>query len=441
VRITRLETLRPTYQPNVLLVVLHAEDGLTGIGESFYSAGAVEAYLHETAAPALAGLSDPAPEPAARLLAPYTGYQGAGVETRGNGAVDLALWDILGKRAGLPVVDLFGGKIREQIKIYNTCAGSGYVSNSSRQESSNWGRSDDRPYEDLHAFLTDPGRLARELVAEGIHGMKIWPFDQAAENAGGTDISNDDLTRSMALVAQIREAVGDDMEILVELHGLWNRRAATTICDALTPYRPYWVEDPLRADAVDGLGQLAADVDVPLASGETCVGRRGFLPLLQRGAIDVATVDVQWTGGLTEARKVAALADAYGVPVAPHDCTGPVSLAACAHLVLSQPNGLIQETVRSFVRTWYRELVTGLPVIQDGTISLTDAPGLGVELRDGLATAPDVRRRITTLSPTATRALPRTAPSEGGGETPAQAQSVAASRRRVTSSSRPSSEM
>jgi galactonate dehydratase len=398
-RITRLETLRPAVQPNVLLVTLHTDDGLIGLGESFYGAAAVEAYLHETAAPALAGLSDPAPESAARLLAPYAGYQGAGVETRGNGAVDLALWDILGKRAGLPVVELLGGRIRREIRIYNTCAGSSYVSRSSRQESANWGRRGGGLYEDLDAFLTDPGRLARELLSEGIPAMKIWPFDQAAERTGGTDISPRDLADAVALVAQIRDAVGDEIEVLVELHGLWNRRAANIICDALAPYRPYWVEDPLRADAVDALGQLAASIEVPLAAGETCVGRRGFLPLLRSGAIDVATVDVQWTGGLTEARKVATLADAYGVPVAPHDCTGPVSLAACAHLVLSQPNGLIQETARAFIRTWYEELVTGLPVIRDGTISLSDAPGLGVELRDGLATAAGTTRRVTELLP------------------------------------------
>jgi hypothetical protein len=95
--------------------------------------------------------------------------------------------------------------------------------------------------------------------------------------------------------------------------------------------------------------------------GATCVGRRGFLPLLAADAIDVATVDVQWTGGLTEARTVATLADAYGIPVAPHDCTGPVSFAACVHLVLSQPNGLIQETVRAFRHTWYGAIASGLP--------------------------------------------------------------------------------
>lgn len=222
--------------------------------------------------------------------------------------------------------------------------------------------------------------------------MKVWPFDRAAEATGGTDISPSELGRGLAVIEAIREEVGFDMKLMVELHGLWNRRGATAILQALTEYRPYWVEDPMRPDAVDALAALSADVDVPIATGETLVGRRGFLPLLERGAVDVVTVDVQWTGGLTEARKVAALADTYGVPVAPHDCTGPTTLAACVHLTQSVPNGLIQETVRAFLRTWYAELVEGLPPIVDGRIAATEAPGHGVRLRNDLGEA---ERRVS----------------------------------------------
>jgi galactonate dehydratase len=400
VRIVALETLRPAVQPNVLLVRLHTDEGPTGLGEAFFGAAAVEAYLHDTAAAVLLGAEDPTPERAARQLAPYVGYQGGGVETRGNGAVDLALWDLLGKRAGLPVVDLLGGAVRDRVRAYNTCAGSGYVATSSRQHSDNWGLAAagaGRPYEDLEAFLERPGELARELWAEGLRGMKVWPFDRAAERTGGTDVPRRDLDRGLAVVEAIREAVGPEMDLMVELHGLWDRRAAATILQALAPYRPAWVEDPVRPDAVDALAALAAEVEVPVATGETLAGRRGFLPLLQRAAVDVAIVDLGWTGGLTEARKVATLADAYGVPVAPHDCTGPVALAAGVHLVLSQPNGLVQETVRAFLRTWYGELVTGFPAVHDGHVAAPAGPGLGVALRDGLAERPDVQRRVTRL--------------------------------------------
>lgn len=396
-KIIAIETLRPRIQPNLVLLRLHTDEGLVGLGDAFFAAGAVEAYVHETIAPALLGVSDPTPEWTAKTLVPYVGYQGGGVETRANGAVDLAIWDLTGKRAGLPVVDLLGGAVRERIPVYNTCAGPGYVSTTSRQESANWGIDAGGRLEDLDAFLHRPAELARELVGEGLRGMKIWPFDLAAEETGGTDITRSGLDAGIAVVERIREAVGLDIEVMIELHGLWYRRAAEKICAALTPYQPYWVEDPVRADAADSLAGLAASVDVQIATGETCCGRRGFLPLLTAGAVDVVTVDAQWSGGLTEARKVATLADAFGVPIAPHDCTGPVTFAACVHLVASQPNGLIQETVRAFLRTWYGTLVDGLPEIADGHIAPSREPGLGLELNPGLADQADVARRETRL--------------------------------------------
>ncbi|WP_433892655.1 mandelate racemase/muconate lactonizing enzyme family protein [Streptomyces sp. CA-111067] len=401
-KITAVETIRPRVQPNLLFVRLHTDDGRTGLGESFFGARTVEAYVHESAAEVVLRADDPTPEGIARRLAPYTGFQGAGAETRGNAAVDLALWDLLGQQAGLPLVALFGGPAHASLPIYNTCAGAGYVSTSTRQSSDNWGVPDpgiaaDLGYEDLDAFLHRPAELARSLWDEGIRGMKIWPFDQAAEDTGGTDIGPRELAQGLAIIEAVRSEVGYDMNLMIELHGLWNRRGATAILQALTPYRPYWVEDPIRSDAADALAALTADVDVPIAVGETAVGRRGFLPLLQRGAVDVVTVDVQWTGGLTEARKVAAMADAYGVPIAPHDCTGPATLAACVHLALASPNGLIQETVRAFLRTWYAELVDGLPHIADGRVQQPTAPGHGVRLKEGLAESDAVDRRVTRL--------------------------------------------
>jgi galactonate dehydratase len=401
VRITAVETLRPSSQPNVCLLQLHTDEGHHGIGEAFFAASAVEAYLHDTVAPVILGAENLLPQQAATLLAPYTGFQGGGVETRAIGAVDLALWDLLGKRAGLPVADLLGGAVRPELRIYNTCAGPGYVRTSVRQEMDNWGIGADSGsgrYEDLDAFLHRPGELAKDLRAEGVTAMKVWPFDSYAERTNGTAITDAELARGLAVLDQIRSTVGvDDMDVMVELHGLWNRPCAERICTALAPYRPLWVEDPIRPDAVDALAALRRAVDVPIATGETVTGRRGFLPLLQQGAIDVVTVDIGWTGGITEARKVATLADTFAVPVAPHDCTGPVAFAACCHVVLSQPNGMIQETVRAFLRTWYGDLVEGLPEVADGVVRLGSEPGLGVRLVENLAGRPGVSRRVTRL--------------------------------------------
>ncbi|MBN6052109.1 mandelate racemase/muconate lactonizing enzyme family protein, partial [Nonomuraea sp. RK-328] len=389
-----LETIRCPIQPNVLLVCLHADDGRTGLGESFFGAEAVEAYLHETVAPRLVGAPLPGPERLHRMLAGHVGFQGSGVETRGNGAVDMAVWDLLGKAAGLPVAALLGGPYQDDLPVYNTCAGSSYVRDEPRQAVSNWGISETSRYEDLRAFLERPGELAKELWGEGLRVMKVWPFDQAAERTGGMRLERDDLRAGLRVLDAIRNAV-PEMDVMVELHGLWSLRAALGLVRELERFQPYWVEDPLRSDSAASYATLQSATSVPIATGETLTGQRPFRALLERAAIRVAIVDVGWTGGLTEARKIAALADSYDLPFAPHDCTGPVSFAACVHLALSQPNALVQESVRAFRHTWYAELATGLPPVEDGRVRLAPGPGLGVELADGLTGRPGVTTRLT----------------------------------------------
>lgn len=385
-KIVAVETLRPEVQPNLCFVRLHTDEGLTGLGESFFGSAAVETYVHDAIAPLLLGMADPAPQRVAAMLAPYVGFQGGGVETRANGAVDIALWDLLGKQTGKSVAQLLGGPVRDSIRTYNTCAGARYVSTTSRQNSENWGLPEEHgQYEDLDAFLHRPAELARELLDEGITGMKIWPFDTAAEANNGVDIDAAGLTAGIAVVEAIRAEVGFEMDVMIELHGLWNRHAATKIAHALADLRPYWIEDPLRPDAADALAALRDDIDTPIATGETCIGRRGFLPLLQNGGVDIVTMDIGWTGGITEAVKIASLADVYTTPIAPHDCTGPVSLAVAVQVVTSQPNGLIQETARSFVRTWYGQLATGFPELTANTVRVPTTPGHGVSLLEDIA--------------------------------------------------------
>jgi L-alanine-DL-glutamate epimerase-like enolase superfamily enzyme len=393
-----LETIRCPIQPNVLLMRLHADDGLTGLGESFFGAEAVEAYLHETVAPLLVGAPLPSPERLRRLLTGHVGFQGSGVETRGNGAVDIAVWDLLGKATGQPVATLLGGPYQDGLPVYNTCAGPSYVKDQPRQAVSNWGLADTSRYEDLRGFLERPGELAKELWDEGLRAMKVWPFDQAAERTGGMRLERADLRAGLKVLDDIKNAV-PEMDVMVELHGLWSLHAALGLVKELERFTPYWVEDPLRSDSQASYATLQAATPVPLATGETLTGQRAFRGLLERAGIRVAIVDIGWTGGLTEARKIAALADSYDLPFAPHDCTGPISFAACVHLALSQPNALVQESVRAFRHTWYGELATGLPPVEDGRVRLEDRPGLGVELTDGLTARPGVTTRLTGTRP------------------------------------------
>jgi L-alanine-DL-glutamate epimerase-like enolase superfamily enzyme len=268
---------------------------------------------------------------------------------------------------------------------------------SSSQRPRNWGvaEADENTYEDLHAFLHTPAKLARELSDSGIKGMKIWPFDTAAEKSMGNSISQQELDEGVKIIAAIRDEVGMDMDLMIELHGLWNRPAAKRIIDAIAPYKPFWVEDPLRPDAVEALALLRREISVPIAIGETAVGRKQVLHLLENGVVDYLTIDISWTGGLTEARKIASLADLFAVPVAPHDCTGPVALAISTHFSLSQRNGFLQETVRAFINTWYGDFTDGMPKIENGRISISDADGHGVTLQPWVRSSDEVIVRTT----------------------------------------------
>jgi galactonate dehydratase len=370
--------------PSSLWIQLHDEKGNVGLGETFFSQTVIEEYVHAIAAPILFSLPTASPESVSQVLTPYTGFQGGGIEMRALGGIDIALWDLWGKRLGAPVVELLGGQVRDEIKIYNTCAGASYMKKTSTQNTKNWGIGEGqaKQYEDLNAFMTNPAKLAQELFESGVKGMKIWPFDPAAERTLGTSISKEELDFGVGVVAAIRKEVGLEMDIMIELHGLWQRPAVETIINALAPYDIFWFEDPIRPDAVDALSFLRTSTGQKIATGETLVGRRGILPLLQKNAVDIVTIDVQWTGGLTEARKIASLAQTFATPIAPHDCTGPVSLAACTHLVLSQTNSILQETTRAFINTWYQDFAVGVPVIKDGHISVTKDPGHGVMLKD-----------------------------------------------------------
>jgi galactonate dehydratase len=397
-KITQLETLRLGEFPNILWVRIHTDEGLVGLGETFMGAAAVEAYIHEWAAPKLLGKDPLAIEARGKDIMGYLGWRGSGVETRGNSAIDIALWDIFGKAANMPVCTALGGKSRDAIRIYNTCAGYQYVRSTVNQNTANWGLGATQgPYEDLQGFLTHADEVAQSLLSEGITAMKIWPFDMAAEASDGQYISNADLDKALEPFRKIRDAVGDKMDIMVEFHSLWRLPMAQKIARALKPFNTFWHEDAIRMDSLDLLKQYAPHTDALICASETLSYKWGFKDYLQTGVAGVVMLDLSWCGGLTEARKIAAMADAWQLPIAPHDCTGPVVWAASTHLSLHAPNALVQESVRAFYSGWYKELVTELPMVKDGMISLNSKPGLGLELLPDLHTRKDAVLRTAKL--------------------------------------------
>src|SRR4051794_28663783 len=355
---------------------------MIGLGETFYGAGAVEAQIHDTFAGRLLGRNPLHIEAIHRdMLTLPMAQSSTGVEYRAASAIDIALWDLFGKVCNQPVHQMLGGLCRRKQRIYNTCAGYGYVRSHNIKPVSSWNFDETAgPYEDLQAFMSRADALAESLLEQGITAMKIWPFDPAAIANDGLSISPAELKAAIEPFEKIRRAVGDKIEIMVELHCLWNLPMAKKIAKWLEPYAPTWYEDPIRMNSPQALAELARSTSVWVCASETLGSRYPYKEMLDRDAMHVVMADLCWTGGLTEGRKIAAMAETYHRPFAPHDCIGPVGFVAAVHMSFSQPNTLIQESVRAFYKGWYNELVSNMPVIKDGYVYPMEGEGLCVDL-------------------------------------------------------------
>ena len=387
--IESIRTIRVKDVPNIMWVELETDEGLTGIGEVWRGVESVEAAIHDDIATWLLGQDSRRIEYISRrLLTPYVGFHSAGAETRAASAIDIALWDLAGKRHNAPVYELLGGASRTQVQVYNTCSGYSYNKKggcfnhySGRREV----KTADRmagPYDDQVAFNLDAGKLAESLLSEGYKAMKIWPFDPYAIQSDGKFISDEDLRAGLEPFRKIREAVGNRIEVMCEMHSMWSLPAAVRICKGMEEYGVFWAEDPLcKMDDIQGLNYLRSKTRTPICGSETLAGAVTFRQLLQAGTVDYSMIDLGWCGGITEGRKIANLAESYNIPIAPHDCTGPVLLWAGLHLAFHCSNTLFQEVVRANLATWYKDLVDELPEIKEGMAMLPKRPGLGVSIK------------------------------------------------------------
>ncbi len=400
-KITALETIQVRTYPNLLWVQLHTDQGLVGLGESFRGADAVAGQLHGLVAPYLLGKNPLHIERHSHaLLNTMLGFASTGAELRAASAVDIALWDIFGQATGQPIHQLLGGLAHDRMRVYNTCAGYTYNNRAARKREVD-PEGAERPqgkYDDQVAFVAAPAELAHSLLEEGYPAMKIWPFDVFAERTGGTYIAMADLKKGLEPFEKIRAAVGDRIDIMCEFHSMWNLPAAKQIAQALQPLRPYWSEDPIKMNNIAALKEYANSTTIPVCASETMGPRSVFRDLLEAQATSIVMLDLGWVGGISEARKIAAMAEAYQRPIAPHDCTGPVVLVASLHLSLHAPNTLFQEVVRAFLAGYYQELVTDLPVVQAGHALPMMGPGLGTRLQPGLMQRPDAIVRRSDLT-------------------------------------------
>jgi galactonate dehydratase len=340
-----------------LWVRIHTDEGLIGLGESYPNAEAEASIVHSRLAAVLLGKDASAID---RLWADmflavsYSGW--AGAEMRAISAVDIALWDLLGKATGQPIYKLLGGASRQSIRIYNTCY-------------------------DKVDFSCEAGRLARELLASNIRAMKIWPFDPIAKENNGNHISAEQMRRAIEPLRLIREEVGDAIDVAIEFHGFWNLPSAIKIARALEPYKPMWLEEMLPQDNLAAYAELARSTEVPLCLSERLMTRWGFRELLENRAASIIMPDISWCGGISEGKKIATMAETYYLPIAPHNCGGPILHFATAHLSANVTNLFIMESVRRHYHDEYEGLVTRKLVPEaSGDLPLPPGPGLGVDL-------------------------------------------------------------
>src|SRR4051812_16895972 len=335
-RITGIETVywksrdEAPFWPHWTWVKVQTDAGVSGIGET-YPRNRNEAAAIHGVANSLIGKD---PRDIERIWADlYHSFDfqvAGGAELRALSAIDLALWDLLGKSLNAPVYRLIGGRANPTVRLYNTCF----------------------PYK--YDFNREPEKIMRELIdTRGIKAIKVWPFDGAAQRSRNQYITQQELDAALVPVKKLRDAFGFDIEIAIEFHAQWNLTSAIRIARALEPYRPMWLEDMLMPGNYRQYHELAAATPLPLTVGERMAGKMQFQELLESRTPKFVMFDVTWCGGLTEARKIAAMADAQELPIAPHTAGGPLLFYASTHLSTASPNVWIQESCQRFYeRDW-----------------------------------------------------------------------------------------
>lgn len=360
------------FWPHWTWVKIVTDAGLTGIGET-YPRNADEAAAVHGAAEALIGRD---PRDIERIWADlYRAFDfqvAGGAEIRALSAIDLALWDILGKSLGAPVYRLIGGKANPQVRLYNTCF----------------------PYK--FDFNREPQKIMRELIeTRGIRAIKIWPFDSAAKASNNQYITWQAIDRALTPVKILRDQFGYDIEIAIEFHGQWNLTSAIRIAHALEPYRPMWLEDMLMPGNFAQYHELAAATPLPLIAGERMAGKLQFQQLLSSRTVKFVMFDVTWCGGLTEAHKIAAMADSYQLPIAPHTAGGPLLFYASTHLSTASPNVWIQESCQRFYEHDWPAMLENPIAPTDGKIQVPEEPGFGMRIKRDAWNHPAGIRKVT----------------------------------------------
>ena len=346
---------------NWLIVMLHTDEGIDGIGEaSMLGFDPIVASLLEEWGEAYLVGKDPMANELhwMRLYQDNIGRGGRLFSTALSG-IDLALWDLRGKALGVPVYKLLGGPIRDKIRVY------------------------------ANGWYTTPGapelnaEEAKRVVAMGYTAMKFDPYGHDSYYT----ITAEEAQLSEDRVAAVREAVGPDVDILVEVHAKFNVHTAIELGQRLEKYRPFWFEEPVSQENVSEMAQVRDHVRIPIATGERLYLKHPFYELVKAQAVDVLQPDICNAGGITELKKIAAIAESQHVSMAPHNTNAAVGTVASMHLDVAMPNFLIQEYHAEFYEPHYFEVFDGLPRQKDGYVELSEDAGFGLTLNEDIFNA------------------------------------------------------
>ncbi|MBT3346435.1 MAG: mandelate racemase/muconate lactonizing enzyme family protein [Gemmatimonadetes bacterium] len=358
-RITSVHTIpvTPTGHGTLgYLVVVRTESGLAGVGE-IASDCHPSTVAHAVRQFDLIGRDASRVEELYQSLYAGAFWRGGPIHTSAISAVEQALWDLKGKRLGVPVYELIGGKVRDRVQLY-THARFGNEGNEEFVDS------------------------AREAMDLGFEAVKFDPLGLATIQLDGRQLRD-----AVERVALIREAVGDDAEILIEGHGRLSADAAIRFAEGAADFEPFFYEEPCPPENPEEIARVAASTSIPIAAGERCYSRWAFRALFEAGALAYAQPDLCHCGGFWEGRKIAAMAEVYRVRVMPHNPNGPISTLVGVHLAACTPNFGLLEYPRQPAQT--APVLQGLPQVVDGHIEVPDRPGWGVEIdEDVLAQYP-----------------------------------------------------
>lgn len=347
---------------NWVFVKVETDEGLVGWGEAsleWKTRGVVGCV--EDLAPMIIGQDPRRIEHLYQIMYRHSFFRMGVVGMSAVSGIEQACWDIWGKSLNVPVYQLLGGAVRDTIRVYDHLGGG----------------------EMTKIYLDEaPQRMADNALAcveAGFSAVKalVVPLTEPLDRIAA-------VRHAERAMAAIRDAVGDEVDILVDLHGRTTPAMAIEYANALAPYRPFFFEEPCPPENVDGMAQVARAISLPVATGERLVTRYQFRQLFEKGACAVVQPDLCHCGGLWEARKIAAMAETYYVAIAPHNPLGPVASAANVHFNFSVPNFLIMEAVRADV-PWREEVVTNPVKPVNGQVGLPTGPGLGIEVNEEAA--------------------------------------------------------